>query len=132
MNGTISYDGKRLTKLTWWSSEDDDPYDQWQQDTKVALHIIYATPIQKQKFRQYIRQTKHRFGVYYDVVNALRPTFRPQDIQTVFKLYGKKDVLGGPDLVTELVQIFDNEQTRGGFIWLKKLHKKMRKAGLMK
>lgn len=128
MKGTISYDGKHLRKLQWWKCDHVDPYDQWGGDTRVGVHCAFVSEYQKRLFRSYCRR-KDRYGMYYDLLEVNAISFDPKHIQTVFKLYGKRSPLGGPDLVSELVRILDNQMARGGFIWVKKLQKKL---GLLK
>ena len=86
--------------------------------------------MQKQKFQRYCRRFKNRWGTYYDIVQDSAVSFNPQFVRTVFKLYGK--AVPGMNLDQELVKLFDGPKVRGGFVWLKKLHRKMQRAGLMK
>ena len=134
MNGTIRYDKFPLKPLGWWRCDKQDPYDQWEQNTRVSVTLSSSSEKSKKKFRDYIARRKDRWGAYYDCLDDEEsfPNFSLKKLRTVYKLYGPKRPTGGPDLTSEIVRIFDNPKMRGGFLWLKKLHKKMKKAGLMK
>lgn len=133
MRAALYQDRNPNYALTWWKCDKRDPYDQWEEDTRVGVALFTATAQQKKKFKRYCRRYTNRWGMFYDVIEESAPSFHPRHVRTVFKLYGNR--VAGTDnasLDLELVRLFDGPNVCGGFIWLKKLHKKMKKAGLMK
>ena len=70
--------------------------------------------------------------MYYDAIGDAAPNFSPEYVRTVFKLYGRAvRGIGNTELDRELVALFDGPKVRGGFLWVKKLRQKMKKAGLV-
>ena len=129
----MTYDRYPLKPLEWWQCEKPDPYEQWEQDTRVVVSMGAPSRAAKKKFRQYVLRRKHRWGSYYDVLHdeETLPNFDPQKVRTVYKLYGPKLPDGTNTLLTEIVKIFDHPKQRGGFLWVKQIRAKMRRAGLL-